>query len=373
MSLQQILNIAIVICGIFASLSCLCSWVNERIAAFLALRGWNLFRGIANLLGTDQLAAMVFNHPLVAANSPKPNQLVDATGKTAVQRFFNVAASRPPSYLDARNFSSALWQVLPGVAPASAPAPVAADADKSGAETVAAAQALATAPLSAVATLEAAVGRLGSQHEKLQQQLQSLLAQAGDDYTKLLAATDAWFNAEMDRVTGWYARQTQWIIIAIAFFIVSFAGVDTLEMVRTLSIANPAQLSVISNNILEQACTEKTLSNVKSQCPPSARSSTPGVPAPATPSPTTALTNGPTNDNLFDITQFAHVQVGFANWSAVSKTKSGIEYHRWQGMLLTWVALALGGPFWFNLLCAIANIRSAGTKPDAGSQQPTNA
>lgn len=71
MSLSQILNIAIVICGVYAGLSCLSSWVNERIAAFLALRGWNLFRGIANLLGTDQLASKVFNHPLIAANSAK--------------------------------------------------------------------------------------------------------------------------------------------------------------------------------------------------------------------------------------------------------------------------------------------------------------
>ncbi|HVR47280.1 MAG TPA: hypothetical protein VMT95_11695 [Candidatus Binatia bacterium] len=360
MSFAQILNIAIVICGVYAGLSCLCSWVNERIAAFLALRGWNLFRGIANLLGTDQLAATVFNHPLVAANSPKPNQFVDATGKSTLQRFLNVAASRPPSYLDARNFSSALWQVLPGVAQ-SATAPVSDDPGTSGAETEAIAQTLVAAPLSAVATLEAAVGRLGAQHEKLQQQLQSLLAQAGDDYTKLLAATDAWFNAEMDRVTGWYARQTQWIIIVIAFFIVSFAGVDTLEMVRTLSIANPADLSVVANSILVQNCTKSTPTSLQAQCPPS-----------TSPPATTSLTNGPTKDQPFDITQFAHVRADFANWAWSSKTQSGLEYGRWQGMLLTWLALALGGPFWFNLLCSIANIRSAGTKPDGGSQ-PTKA
>lgn len=358
MSFAQILNIAIVICGVYAGLSCLCSWVNERIASFLALRGWNLFRGIANLLGTDQLAATVFNHPLVAANSPKPNKLVDATGTTTLQRFLSVSASRPPSYLDARNFSSALWQVLPGVAPASAPAPVSADANKSGAETEATAQALVAAPLSAVATLEAAVGKLGPQHAKLQQQLESLLAQAGDDYTKLLAATDAWFNAEMDRVTGWYARQTQWIIIVIAFFLVSFAGVDTLEMVRTLSIANPADLSVVANSILVQNCTNSTPTSLKAQCPPSAAAPT-----------TTSLTNGPTNDQPFDITQFAHVRTDFANWAWLSKTQSGLQYHRWQGMLLTWLALALGGPFWFNLLCSFANIRSAGTKPDGGGKQ----
>jgi hypothetical protein len=400
MSLAQILNIAIVICGVYAGLSCLCSWVNERIAALLALRGWNLFRGIANLLGTDQLAAIVFNHPLVAANSPKPNRLVDASGTTAAQRFLSVAISRPPSYLDARNFSSALWQVLPSLTPPSATATV--DPNTSGAETEATAKALAGAPLSAVATLEAAVGRLGPQHNKLQQQMQSLLSQASDDYSKLLAATDAWFNAEMDRVTGWYARQTQWIIIVIAFFIVSFAGVDTLEMVRTLSIANPSDLSVIANSIVVQACVKNvTPRNLQGECPTPAPGQTPtskstpspvtkptpgastapasssGVPAIGTtsvPMPNSApvsLTNGPTIDNPFDVTQFAHVRIDFGNWGWVSKTDGGLKYHRWQGMLLTWLALALGGPFWFNLLCSIANIRGAGTKPGDGGQPST--
>jgi hypothetical protein len=350
MSLSQILNIAIVICGVYAGMSCVCSWVNERIAAFLALRGWNLFRGITNLLGTDQLAATVFNHPLVAANSSKPNQLVDASGKTVAQRFLSVALSRPPSYLDARNFSSALWQVLPKVDP------------DAGAQTEAAAKDLAGAPSATVAALEAAVEKLGPAHAKLQEQLEALLAQAGGDYTKLLAATDAWFNAQMDRVSGWYARQTQWIIIVVAFLIVSFSGVDTLEMVRTLSIANPANLSLIADSIVVQACSSSTPKNPQIQCP------TPASSPQASPA---SLTNGPTSASPFDITQFAHVRTDFANWTWVSKTTSGLKYDRWQGMLLTWLALALGGPFWFNVLCSFANMRAAGAKPTTSSQ-PSN-
>ncbi|MGP8100677.1 MAG: hypothetical protein ACLQHL_07940 [Candidatus Cybelea sp.] len=354
MNEAQVLNIAIVICGVYAGLSCLCSWVNERIAAFLALRGWNLFRGIANLLGTDQLAATVFNHPLVAANSPKPNQLVDASGATVAQRFLSVAMSRPPSYLDARNFSSALWQVLPSLVPSPATPPENVEPDTSGAQTQAAAIAVITAPQSAVATLEATVGKLGPEHKKLRQQLETLLAQASDDYSKLLAATDAWFNAEMDRVTGWYARQTQWIIIVIGFFVVSFAGVDTLEMVRTLSVAKPGDLSLISDSTVARACI------LYNKCPPSVTTSA----STSSPGP---LTNGPTNGEPFDVTQFAHVRMDLGNWLLVSQSKNGLRYPRWQGMVLTWLALALGGPFWFNLLCSIANMRSAGTKPIGAS------
>ncbi|HEX3671659.1 MAG TPA: hypothetical protein VHT92_08155 [Candidatus Cybelea sp.] len=366
MSLSQILNIAIVICGVYAGLSCLSSWVNERIAAFLALRGWNLFRGIANLLGTDELASKVFNHPLIAANSPKPNQLLSTDETRGVAKFFDVAKSRPPSYLDARNFSSALWQLLPTIADPPTPAPTA-TTDPSGAATTAAAQAAVAAPLNAVANLEAVVGRLGPQHAKLKQQLLAILAQANGEYTKLLAATDAWFNAEMDRVSGWYARQTQWIIIVIAFFIVTFSGVDTLEMVRTLSVAKPAELTAISDRVVKQAC--QTLA-ATSPCPSPAPNLTPPSSAPSTSEnkAPVSLTNGPTKGDAFDVTQFAHVHISFDNWGWMSKTSAGLQYYRWEGMLLTWVALALGGPFWFNLLCSFTNIRSAGAKPSDSSQ-----
>jgi hypothetical protein len=33
------------------------------------------------------------------------------------------------------------------------------------------------------------------------------------------------------------------------------------------------------------------------------------------------------------------------------------------GWLLTGVAITLGGPFWFDLLCKVSNLRAAGIKP----------
>jgi hypothetical protein len=35
----------------------------------------------------------------------------------------------------------------------------------------------------------------------------------------------------------------------------------------------------------------------------------------------------------------------------------------WLGLIITIIALSLGGPFWFDLLDAIINVRSAGPKP----------
>jgi hypothetical protein len=373
MSISQILSIATVVFAVYAGMSCLCSWINERIAAFLALRGWNLFRGIANLLGADALAAKVVNHPLIAANSAKPERLVsENTISNAWARFYNVVASRPPSYVDARNFSNALWQVLPDHAGAQRPPANPAPAQgNGGSDTVGLAQTLVQTPSALFTAMKVAVDNLplGS---ALQKQLQSLLDEADGNYSKLLDATDAWFNAEMDRVSGWYARQTQWIVIAIALIVVTVSGVDTMEMVRTLSIANPSQLSAIADSIEASECKPDA-----APPPPAQRCASAPKPSSISPTPSPAaapsLTNGPTEAAPFDVTQFAHIQFepknwfGLSNWFWTSSTKGGLQYHRGLGMLLTWLALALGGPFWFNVLCSIANIRAAGNKPSVGS------
>jgi hypothetical protein len=46
----------------------------------------------------------------------------------------------------------------------------------------------------------------------------------------------------------------------------------------------------------------------------------------------------------------------------------------WPGMLVTFVALSLGGPFWFDALGTLVNVRMAGTKPaNQSKKKPDNA
>jgi len=40
------------------------------------------------------------------------------------------------------------------------------------------------------------------------------------------------------------------------------------------------------------------------------------------------------------------------------------------GWLLTMVAVAMGAPFWFDLLNKVMNVRNAGKKPEKGEVQP---
>jgi hypothetical protein len=355
MTLVEIIDIAIVLCGVYASLSVLSSWVHERIAAALGLRGWNLFKGIVHLVGGHDVAARIFNHPLVAATSRRPDLVVPkAPAPNALLHFWNIVATRPPSYLDARNFSSAFWQVVQeSAAPAAANPPSGANAPADDDEITALGKLVASEPDSVIATLKNSVAAIEAP-PSLKKQMLSLLAQAGNDYDKLLAATDGWFNAQMDRVSGWYKRQSQWIMIGLAFLIVSLSGVDTLEMVRTLSVLDPTQLTSIADDVQKRVTKDGSAALTPAPLP---------TLAPA------GQTNGPTTVSPFDLTQFAHPHPDlWTNWGWESKADNGKVYQRGPGMALTLLALALGGPFWFDSLCSLANVRAAGRKPRRSDQ-----
>ncbi|MBV9439288.1 MAG: hypothetical protein JOZ24_04775 [Candidatus Eremiobacteraeota bacterium] len=258
-------------------------------------------------------------------------------------QFSNVAWSRPPSYLDARNFSSAFWQVLASAhlpaLPASAAQALPNVAPATDSAT-ALAQLVVGAPNDAIKHLEAAVQGSATIPDALRAQVLALLAAAQSDYGRLLAATDGWFNAQMDRVSGWYKRQSQWVMVVIALLVTTVSGIDTRDVIRTLSATDPCVLAQYAQQAGDMA--QQSAGNA--------------IPVPK--GCTGAAAMAP-----LDVTNFAHV--GFPNWTY---EKDG--YLRWPGMLLTLVALTLGGPFWFDALKALVNVRSAGRKPERTDQPP---
>ncbi len=258
-------------------------------------------------------------------------------------RFMQIAQMKPPSYVDARNFSTAMWHTIADryptairdavnalAAPPPAGQPPAAPAANTDGS-VALAQLAIAAPPKVLAALEKTVALVPS--EMLRAQLTALLSEAGDDYTKLLAATDGWFNAQMDRVSGWYKRETMWIMAAIAVVVVSLTGVDSVAIVRLLSTSDPNALAALANTVQ---------SNV-------------------------TQSNGAVS-STFDVTTFVHPITDAAsagNWGYHNGT-----YYRWPGLVATFLALLLGGPFWFQALQSLANVRSAGRKPKRSDQPP---
>ncbi len=90
----------------------------------------------------------------------------------------------------------------------------------------------AEADLITIAKLRDSVGALPE--SQVRATLLSLMDEVGDDLTKVKQNVQVWFNDSMDRVSGWYKRNTQVILVFIALVVTASLNADTLELGRRL-------------------------------------------------------------------------------------------------------------------------------------------
>jgi len=71
--------------------------------------------------------------------------------------------------------------------------------------------------------------------------LQSLLTESQGDVEKLKVLLEKWFDDTMDRATGWYKRYTQYILLIIGFVLAVAFNVDSIAIYKILSKDKPAR------------------------------------------------------------------------------------------------------------------------------------
>jgi hypothetical protein len=324
---MQFVNIAIVLAAIYIALALACSWLQEQFAAFTQLRAKTLQKGIVSLVSNEtSVVKALIKHPLLTAGSSENH----------FHQF--------PSYLDKRNFSLAYWQTIASVASEGQPL---------------VAEVTSGAAITNLITTVNGWQPTTPQLADVKRSAVALLTSAQGDYEKLLAATDDWFDSQMDRVTGWYKRNTQFVMLAIAFALAFGSGFDSIGIARQL-FAQPE---------IANAMSESEAAVVRQQ------------PSPA---PTDA---GAVQKNLQEVAnvllqsqQLQTLQLFW--WSPVpnnptlkSPIQSGNAGEKIAGLLLTAIAISLGAPFWFDILKGLVNVRMAGAKPadDASSTASASA
>ena len=316
---SQIINVAIVLMGIYIALAVAASWIQEQFAAIVKLRGNTLEKGIKELVSRDAATfADLAKHPLITAASSE-------------------AKAQFPSYVDARNFTLAFWQSVGKTANAVSTGPLGkAISDPH------------TALQNLVEDVNAWTPADGPA-ENVKKSAVALLTSAEGDYDKLLKATDTWFNSQMDRVSGWYKRNAQYILIVIAFAIAFVLGVDTIDIGRQL-FASPAIAQATSQTI--SAAVQQAEKNDPKGTDPD--TSTKAV--------AKAILDSQDLQNLRLFWWSSAPKVSGNVVTAVPGT-SGLE--KFFGVLITAIAVSLGAPFWFDLLKYIVNVRMSGEKPAA--------
>lgn len=310
--MTQTLNVFIALAGIYVALAVACSWLQEQFAAIAKLRATTLEKGIRELVARDATVfASLKSHPLILAASSE-----------ATQQF--------PSYVDARNFSLAFWQ---SVATSSTAKAVSNSAVLFG---DVAAEVNAWTPAT-------------DEGKRLKQSVLALIDSAKGEYGSLLTATETWFNAQMDRVSGWYKRTAQYLLLAFAVVVSFGLGIDTIDLSAQLS-ASPTIAQGLSEAIRSAATAEPKAGTSREQAVATA---------------------------VVDAKATAELRLANVWWSPALRdrlyprpaTGPGPTYPGLPaallGMLVTAIAVSLGAPFWFDLLKLIVNVRMAGDKPAA--------
>lgn len=165
----------------------------------------------------------------------------------------------------------------------------------------------------------------------LQQSLASITKAAKGDVESFISGLQAWFDRQMDRVTGSYKRWAKRWVIIIAIVVVCASNVDAIAIARALYASSAVQ-DVVVQQINDQGfCVTPS---DEAQC-------------------------------VADFVESVGIPLG---WSAPNPADGAWGWPlKVLGLLISVGAAALGAPFWYRLLDRVGTLRNTGRPPEPGS------
>ncbi|MDP9106925.1 MAG: hypothetical protein M3N49_13465 [Candidatus Eremiobacteraeota bacterium] len=311
--MTQLITIAGGVASVYILLALITSHVCEWISAFTNQRGHVLEQAIVVLLGG------VRRDP---ARDAATKELVDHLYDSPLMGNTGTSPSRLPSYIPARTFTISLVASLGDYAAA-----------------VAAASGKGAGPMpmpAAFSTPDVLLGDLkarvtGLPDGRLKNALVTVLEGTSTDYDAALAAIDTWFDAQMDRAAGAYKRWSSAVQAVVGLIIVLALNTDTLNLITQLhGLGNAPVLMDAAKSANGQALIDAVQSS-----------------------------NGRSTSQLLTGLSDAGVTVG---WSMAPPT-AGQWLMKLAGLAITWIAVLMGAPFWFDLLKQVVPVRMSGAKP----------
>lgn len=308
-----VLDVAVGLVLMYLLLALVCSALRETIESVVKSRSAHLERGIRELLHDPQgvgLAAAVYRHPLVHGlfNGEYDPRKLSRTGWMPLRTAL-------PSYIPARSFALALLDIAARGPHVGDPASATSDA-----------------PELTLDGLRATITHIDN--PPVQRVLLLALDTARGDLARAQAAIEAWFDSSMDRVSGAYKRRTHQILFLLGLAVTVALNADSVAVAQSLFRDSNLRAGVV-------ATAERV---VAEDAPPSGRSALAELEA-------LELPIGWPRDHRFDSSSRV--------WNEVSPLL---------GWLLTALAIALGAPFWFDILNRVMVIRST-VKPHEKSPE----
>jgi hypothetical protein len=362
---------------VYLTLSLVVSALREAVEARLRTRSTHLATGIVQLLGGVGEARQFYDHHLVRglyrSSDGSPGDelggaLAFAAGFRGLGAFKalwglvggalrKVARAELPTYIPARTFSLAMLDIalrdpviakrvcdLSGIVPGRP-----ANADDLPLEKAQFYPALRTAILERASSRLAPPADAPPPPRWLKSMANALLSADGDDFAGGCKALDSWFNATMDRVSGWYKHESQSLLFWFGAILVVALNVDSIALVQHLS-STPETRQMLVDRAKE----------VQAQAMPDAA--------------TSADDSWGRLGAAIDQVNALNVPIG---WNAEQQARilprgRGVAWANLGSALIGWymtaLAISFGAPFWFDILNKIMIVRST-VKPSEKSPE----
>lgn len=285
-----IVEVALGLAAVYLVFSLLCSTLVEFLSGVFSLRGKQLERGIHYLMEDEALTKNLLQHPLLSKLSDK---------------------YRKASYIPSENFRIALIDSLQ----------LYEHKDKTLRECI---EALP-------------VGGL-------RQSLMALWLDCDNDQQMFKDKLESWFSGNMVRVSGWYKRQVQKLLLVIAFMLAALMNIDSIriardipndEELRAAMVQQLPSLMPTQGLFKESALIDIELLKQRYQ-----------------------VLQKTTND-----LEVLELPLGWQGFAFVSQH---FQWYDWLLMILGWFisafAASMGADFWFSSIGKFVNLR-AGGKP----------
>jgi hypothetical protein len=236
-----VLEVAIGLIFVFLLFSTICAALREGIEAWTKTRAAYLERGVRELLHDvdgEELAKQFYEHPLIHSLSSAPAYKPGAEGSQKIEESKRgklgklTGGGNLPSYIPTGNFAAAMIDIA-----ARGPLPRLTEGSTKDDP------ALFTGPVTAE-SLRAGIAKM--ENKRVARALLNALDLAKDDLDKTRLNLEAWYDAGMDRVSGWYKRSTQWIVFWIAFVMAIVLNVDAIGIANFLYQNDNARHAVVA-------------------------------------------------------------------------------------------------------------------------------
>ncbi|HWZ23526.1 MAG TPA: hypothetical protein VNW06_12775 [Cytophagaceae bacterium] len=325
---SPILDIAITLSFIYFMISLIVSSLNEFIYSFISRRGTMLKKSIEDLF-FDQgdwkkfAQEKLFTNPQIQSLQKKVNQF--------------------PSYIPSKNFATALLDTF----------------RKDG----------------QILEMNSIRKELLDQNSLLPEQLKisllSMFERAQGDLNSFQAEIETFYNNAMDRVAGWYKRETTYVIFGIAFILCVSGNIDTTNIVKQLW-GDPGKREAATNQItsavrgISYDTTLHKFSNLDSNSFAGISASYETIVQDTVDHSNKKITVNIDNGMKAGKTlATSGIPIGWTKENSISlSTPKASLMVKLIGWLITALAVMLGAPFWFDLMNKFISLRGSGKKPD---------